>query len=73
MTENAIIRTLSVIALMLVTGFTWFSARLACLQKKGIEKDSAKKQAGLEARKASMVAAFFYMLFMVSLAGLFLK
>ena len=72
MPDNSILRAVSVIAMMLLAGFTWLPVRLAWLQKKGMEKDSAQKQAGLEARKASVVAAFLYMVFMVSLVRLFL-
>ena len=72
MPENSILRAVSVIAIMLLTGFTWLPVRLAWLKKRGMEKHSAKKQAALEAKKASIVAAFLYVVFMVSLVQLFL-
>jgi len=72
MPENSIIRALSVILIMLIVGFTWFPIRLAWLKKKGIEEDIAKKQASKEARVSAILAAFIYMVFMVSLVRLFL-
>lgn len=57
---------------MLVVGFGWFPISLSRLKKKGVEEAAARSQAKLEAKKFSMLAAFAYMVFMLSLVRLFL-
>ncbi len=72
MPENSIIRLLSVLAVMLIVGFGWLQIGSSRLKKKGIDEAAARKQAGQEAKKYSVIAAFLYMVAMVSVAGLFL-
>lgn len=72
MPESSIIRLLSVVAVMLVVGYGWFPISFSRLKKKGVDEPAAKKQAKLAASKYSVVAAFLYMVAMVSVAGLFL-
>jgi amino acid transporter len=72
MPESSIIRLISVVAVMLIVGYIWFPIGLSRLKKKGVEESAARKQAKLEARKYSIIAAFLYMVAMVSVAGLFL-
>jgi len=72
MPESSIIRAISVIVVMLVVGFGWFPIGFSRLKKKGVEEDAARKQAKLEAKKYSILGAFFYMIFMLSLVRLFL-
>lgn len=72
MPESSIIRLLSVVAVMVVVGFGWFQIGSSRLRKKGIEEAAARKQASQEAKKYSVIAAFLYMVSMVSVAGLFL-
>ncbi len=72
MPESSIIRAISVIAVMLVVGFGWFPIALSRLKKKGVEEAAARSQAKLQAKKFSMMAAFLYMVFMLSLVRLFL-
>jgi hypothetical protein len=69
MPENSIIRMLSVIAVMLVVGFGWFPIGLSRLKKKGIDEPAARKQAKLAATKYSVIAAFLYMVAMLSVLG----
>ena len=71
MPESSIIRLLSVVAVMLVVGFGWFQFGFSRLKQKGVEEAAAKKQATQEAKKYSVIAAFLYMVAMVSVAGLF--
>lgn len=72
MPESSIIRAISVVVVMLVVGYVWFPIGLSRLKKQGVEEPAARKQAKLEARKYSLIAAFLYMVAMVSVAGLFL-
>ena len=72
MPESSIIRGITVIVVMLIVGFGWFPIGLSRLKKKGVEEAAARSQAKLEAKKFSMIAAFLYMLFMISLVRLFL-
>ncbi len=69
---NSLIRGASVIILMIIVGFVWSKIGAARLRKRGVEEAAAKKQAGQEARKYSLIAAFLYMVAMVSVAGLFM-
>ncbi len=52
---------------MVLVSLTWFPLRLAWLKKKGTAPEAARKQASVEARQGAMIAAFLYMLFMLSL------
>lgn len=72
MPENSIIRMVSVLVVMVVVGFISFSLGVSRLKKKGTEEAAARKQAGLQAKKHSVIAGFLYMVFMVSLVSLFL-
>ena len=72
MPESSLIRFLSVLVVMLAVGFGWFPIGLSRLKGKGVEEVAARNQAKLEAKKYSMMAAFVYMVFMLSLVRLFL-
>ncbi|TVR57453.1 MAG: hypothetical protein EA426_12175 [Spirochaetaceae bacterium] len=72
MALNSVLRLISVLVVMLVIGFGWYGVTLSRLKKKGIEPAKAVPQAKLVARKASLIAAFVYMVAMVSVAGLFM-
>lgn len=72
MFESSIIRFISVLVVMLVVGFGWYAIDSSRLRKKGVEESEAKAQAKLQARKSSVIAAFLYMVAMVSIAGLFM-
>lgn len=69
---NSLIRATSVIVLMVIVGFGWSRIGAARLRRRGVEEAAAAKQAGQEARKYSLIAAFLYMVAMVSVAGLFM-
>ncbi len=69
---NSLIRGTSVIVVMVIVGFAWSKIGAARLQKQGVEAAAAKTQAGQTARKASLIAAFLYMVAMVSVAGFFM-
>ena len=72
MFESSIVRMVSVIVVMLVIGFGWYKVSVSRLKRKGVEESQANIQAKSQARTASVVAAFLYMVAMVSVAGLFL-
>jgi uncharacterized membrane protein YidH (DUF202 family) len=69
---NSVLRIVSVIAVMLVVGYGSSIIGTARLKKQGVEAATARKQAGQAAKKHSVIAAFLYMVFMVSLVSLFL-
>ncbi len=71
MLGSSLVRSLFVIGVMLVVGFGWYPIGLARLKKNGVAEPAAKKQAKLAAKKYSIIAAFLYMVAMVSVAGLF--
>ncbi len=72
MFESSIVRMVSVIVVMLVVGFGWYKITASRLKRRGVEESQAITQAKSQARTASVVAAFLYMVAMVSIAGLFL-
>ena len=69
---NSLIRGTSVIVVMVIVAFAWSNIGTVRLRKRGMEEAAARTQAGQEARKYSLIAAFLYMVAMVSVAGLFL-
>lgn len=69
---NSIVRMASVIAVMLVVGYGSSMIGTARLKKQGLEAAEARKKALPASRKHAVIAAFLYMVFMVSLAGLFM-
>ena len=72
MPENWIIRFASIVALMTVSGLCWNLVSLKLLRRRGTEEVTAKKQAAEQAAMFSLIVAFSFMLFMLSLASLFL-
>ncbi|TVQ97826.1 MAG: hypothetical protein EA403_14690 [Spirochaetaceae bacterium] len=69
---NSLIRGTSVIVVMVIVWFAWSKIGAARLQKQGVEAAAAKTQVSQTARKASLIAAFLYMVAMVSVAGFFM-
>ena len=69
---NSLIRAISVIAVMVIVGFAWSRIGTARLRKRGMEEAAIKAEVSREARKYSLIAAFIYMVAMVSIAGLFM-
>ena len=72
MFESSVIRFISVLAVMLVVGLGWFRIGTSRLKRAGTEESRARSQAAIQAKKYSVIAAFLYMVAMVSIAGLFL-
>ena len=72
MFDNTIVRIISLAVVMVVVGLARFWVGTARLRKQGEVADADEKKESISARKWSLVAGFFYMVFMVSLAGLFL-
>jgi hypothetical protein len=72
MPESSLIRAISVVVVMLIIGYGWFPIGFSRLKKKGTEESAARKQAKLQAKKYSIIGAFLYMVFMLSLVQLFL-
>ncbi len=72
MALNSVLRLISVLMVMLVVGLIGFRISSSRLKKKGIEPEKAVPQAKLQAKKYSLIAAFLYMVAMVSVAGLFM-
>lgn len=71
MPESPIIRFISVLVVMLVFGLGWYGIALAHLKRAGIEESAAESKAAEQAKRSSLVAVFLYMVFMLSIAGLF--
>ncbi len=69
---NSLLRMISVIVVLLVVGVGWSKIGTARLKKKGIEESKARSEASVQAKKYSIIAAFLYMVAMVSVAGLFM-
>ncbi len=69
---NSVVRMTSVILVMLVVWFISWQIGAARRRKQGVEASAATTQARQAARKHSVIAAFLYMVAMVSVAGLFL-
>jgi hypothetical protein len=57
---------------MILVGFAGYGIRYSQLRKRGVEEPAAKPQAKQSAKKYSLIAAFLYMVAMVSVAGLFI-
>lgn len=72
MPESSMIRLASVSVVMLVFGYAWYWMSLALLKRAGLEQSAAKAKAAGQARHCSLIAAFLYMVAMVSVAGLFM-
>jgi hypothetical protein len=72
MFDSSLIRFISLMLVMAVVGFGWYVIDLSRFQKKGIEKAEAVSQAAKRAKKSALIAAFLYMVSMVSVAGLFM-
>ncbi len=72
MPESPIIRFLSVLVVMLVCGLAWYGIALAQFKRAGMEASAARAKAAEQAKRSSLVAVFLYLVFMVSLAGLFM-
>lgn len=70
MPESSMIRLMSVLLVMLVAGFSWYWIALARLKRAGSEDAAAKSKAAKQAGFCSQIAAFLYMVAMVSVAGL---
>lgn len=70
MFDNSLIRFLSLLLVMVVVGFAGYGIRYSRLRKRGVEDPAAKSQAKQSAKKYSLIAAFLYMVAMVSVAGL---
>ena len=70
--ESSIWRLISVIVVILVIMYGWYPIALSRAKKKGLQEEKAKQQAKLEARKYSLIGVFLYMVFMVSVVGLFI-
>ncbi|MFP4430988.1 MAG: hypothetical protein ACLFPV_07045 [Spirochaetaceae bacterium] len=72
MFDSSLVRFLTLLAVMLVVGFGRYAIAAARLRKRGEEDAKAKSQAKQSAKKYSLIAAFLYMVAMVSVAGLFI-
>ncbi len=72
MAMSSILRLISVLVVMLVVGLGWFRIGSSRLKKRGVAEAEARSQAEKEAKKFSLIAAFLYMVAMVSVAGLFM-
>ena len=72
MFDSWVVRLISVVLVMLIVGFGWFKIGFARLKKKGLEEAQARSKAEMQAKKSSVIAAFLYMVAMVSIAGLFM-
>ncbi len=68
MPENSLIRAFSVLAVMLVFGLGWYGIARSRLGN----DPAAKARAAGQAKYVSLVAAFLYLIGMVSIASLFL-
>ena len=72
MFDSSVIRFISLIIVMLAAGLSWYVIDLSRLKKKGMDKSEAVSKAGKGAKISALVAAFLYMVSMVSVAGLFI-
>lgn len=72
MFDNSVIRIVSVLVVMAVVGFGWYIPASQRLKKTGSDDKKARSQVELQAKKYSLIAAFLYMVAMVSVAGLFI-
>jgi hypothetical protein len=72
MFDSSLVRFFSLMVVMLVVGFGRYGIASAGLRKRGEEDGKAKMQAKQSAKKYSLIAAFLYMVAMVSVAGLFI-
>ena len=72
MAMSSVVRLISVLVVMLIVGLGWFKIGSSRLKGRGVEEAEAGSRAKQEARKFSLIAAFLYMVAMVSVAGLFM-
>ncbi len=69
---DSLVRIVSVLVVILVVGLPWYRISLSRLTRAGVEEAKAKPKAAQRAKTSSLVAAFLYMVAMVSVAGLFM-
>ncbi len=69
---DSLLRIVSVLVVILVVGLVWYRISLSRLTRAGVEESKATPRAAQQAKKSSLVAAFLYMVAMVSVAGLFM-
>ena len=69
---DSLLRIASVLVVILVVGLVWYRISLSRLTRAGIEESKVRPKAAQQAKKYSVVAAFLYMVAMVSVAGLFM-
>lgn len=69
---NSVLRLISVLVVMAVVGLLAYTIGVAGLRKRGAEESAARSRAREQAKRYSLIAAFLYMVAMVSVAGLFL-
>lgn len=72
MFDSSLVRFLSLVLVMIIVGYARYGIGYARLKKQGSVEPAAKKQLSLTSKKYSLVAAFLYMVAMVSVAGLFM-
>lgn len=72
MFDSSIVRIVVVLLVMLVVGVGRYGIGYAGLRKRGEQTPAANKQLRQSAKKYSLIAAFLYMVAMVSVAGLFM-
>ncbi len=72
MFDNSFVRFLSVAVVMFAVGYIRYGVGLARLKREGEVEEKARTAMATTAKKWSLVAAFLYMVGMVSVAGLFL-
>ena len=69
---DSLLRIASVLVVILVVGLVWYRISLSRLTRAGTEESKDRPKAAQQAKKYSLVAAFLYMVAMVSVAGLFM-
>ena len=72
MFDNSIVRLISVLVVMAVVGLGWYIPASRRLKRAGKDDQKSLSQVQLQAKKYSLIAAFLYMVAMVSVAGLFI-
>jgi ABC-type uncharacterized transport system YnjBCD permease subunit len=69
---DSVLRIVSVLVVILVVGLVWFRVSLSRLRRNGTEESDARPKAAQQAKRSALIAAFLYMVGMVSVAGLFM-
>ena len=72
MSDSSLVRVLSLVVVMVVVGYARYGIGLARLNKQGVDEGEGETQEALTAKKWALVAAFLYMVGMLSVAGLFM-